>query len=71
MSDNMAVKIGEIVQVHNDNPVKRVPIARPSFGREGKQIKLLSNHFTVKLSGIDAVFYQYSVMDNSEPLRML
>uniref|UniRef100_A0A0E0HZ09 Uncharacterized protein n=1 Tax=Oryza nivara TaxID=4536 RepID=A0A0E0HZ09_ORYNI len=55
MSDNMAAKIGEIVQVHNDNPVKRVPIARPSFGREGKQIKLLSNHFTVKLSGIDAV----------------
>ncbi|EEC81834.1 hypothetical protein OsI_25587 [Oryza sativa Indica Group] len=51
----MAAKIGEIVQVHNDNPVKRVPIARPSFGREGKQIKLLSNHFTVKLSGIDAV----------------
>uniref|UniRef100_A0A0E0LYI9 Piwi domain-containing protein n=1 Tax=Oryza punctata TaxID=4537 RepID=A0A0E0LYI9_ORYPU len=55
MSDNMAAKTGGIVQVHNDNHLKRVPIARPSFGREGKQIKLLSNHFTVKLSGIDAV----------------
>ncbi|KAF2922220.1 hypothetical protein DAI22_07g096200 [Oryza sativa Japonica Group] len=71
MSDNMAAKIGEIVQVHNDNPVKRVPIARPSFGREGKQIKLLSNHFTVKLSGIDAVFYQYSVSIKSEDDKVI
>uniref|UniRef100_I1Q9M7 Uncharacterized protein n=1 Tax=Oryza glaberrima TaxID=4538 RepID=I1Q9M7_ORYGL len=67
----MAAKIGEIVQVHNDNPVKRVPIARPSFGREGKQIKLLSNHFTVKLSGIDAVFYQYSVSIKSEDDKVI
>ncbi|KAF0911750.1 hypothetical protein E2562_011746 [Oryza meyeriana var. granulata] len=71
MSDSMAAKTGGTVQVHKDNPVKKVPTARPSFGREGKQIKLLSNHFTVKLSGIDAVFYQYSVSIKSEDDKVI
>uniref|UniRef100_A0A0D9XB38 Piwi domain-containing protein n=1 Tax=Leersia perrieri TaxID=77586 RepID=A0A0D9XB38_9ORYZ len=71
MSDSMAAKTGGTLQVHKDNPVKRVPIARPSFGREGKQIKLLSNHFTVKLSGIDVVFYQYSVSIKSEDDKVI
>ncbi|KAG8049565.1 hypothetical protein GUJ93_ZPchr0009g1049 [Zizania palustris] len=66
MSDIMAAKNGGTVQVHTDNPIKRIPIARPSFGREGTLIKLQSNHFTVDLSGIDAVFYQYSVSIKSE-----
>lgn len=65
MPDSMAAKMGGIVQVHKDDTVERTPMARPSFGREGKHIRLQSNHFAVKLNGIDAVFYQYSVMDNS------
>ncbi|XP_062194678.1 protein argonaute 16 [Phragmites australis] len=62
----MAAKTGGAVQVHKDDTVKRTPIARPSVGREGKPIKLLSNHFVVKLRGVDAVFYQYSVSIKSE-----
>ncbi|VAI16757.1 unnamed protein product [Triticum turgidum subsp. durum] len=41
-------------------------MARNGLGREGKPIRLLSNHFAVKLSGIDAVFYQYSVSIKSD-----
>ncbi|XP_015696506.1 protein argonaute 16 [Oryza brachyantha] len=73
MSDSTGAgaKTDGTVQVHKDNPVKRVPIARPSFGHEGKQIKLLSNHFTVKLSGIDAIFYQYCVSIKSEDDKVI
>lgn len=66
MPDSMVAKTGGTVQVHKDDTVKRTPMARPSFGREGKHIRLQSNHFAVKLNGIDAVFYQYSVSIKSE-----
>lgn len=68
MPDSMAAKTAGAVQVLKDDTVKRTPMARPSIGHEGKPIRLLSNHFAVKLRGVDAVFYQYSVMDNSENL---
>ncbi|KAK3129682.1 hypothetical protein QOZ80_6BG0483240 [Eleusine coracana subsp. coracana] len=66
MTDSMAAKTSGAVQVRKDGTVKRTPIARPSIGREGKPIRLLSNHFAVKLSGVDSVFYQYSVSIKSE-----
>ncbi|KAL6600540.1 hypothetical protein ACP70R_045340 [Stipagrostis hirtigluma subsp. patula] len=66
MPDSMAAKIGGAVQLRKDDTMKRTPIARPSVGREGKHIRLLSNHFAVKLRGSDAVFYQYSVSIKSE-----
>uniref|UniRef100_A0A0Q3T4C3 Protein argonaute N-terminal domain-containing protein n=1 Tax=Setaria italica TaxID=4555 RepID=A0A0Q3T4C3_SETIT len=59
MPDSMAAKTAGAVQVLKDDTVKRTPIARPSIGHEGKPIRLLSNHFAVKLRGVDAVFYQY------------
>lgn len=62
----MAAKMDGAVQVLKDDTVKRTPMARPSIGHEGKPIRLLSNHFAVKLRRVDAIFYQYSVMDNSE-----
>uniref|UniRef100_K3ZQN8 Uncharacterized protein n=1 Tax=Setaria italica TaxID=4555 RepID=K3ZQN8_SETIT len=62
----MATKMAGSVQVVKDDTVKRTPMARPSIGREGKPIRLLSNHFAVKLNGVDAVFYQYSVSIKSE-----
>ncbi|ONM53863.1 argonaute6 [Zea mays] len=62
----MAAKMAGAVQVLKDDTVKRTPMARPSNGREGKPIRLLSNHFSVKLRGVDAVFYQYSVCIKSE-----
>ncbi|TVU10901.1 hypothetical protein EJB05_44456, partial [Eragrostis curvula] len=65
-SRSMAAKTSGAVQVHNDDTMKRIPIARPSVGREGKPIRLLSNHFAVKLRGVDSVFYQYSVSIKSE-----
>lgn len=63
---SMAAKMAGAVQVLKDDTVKRTPMARPSNGREGKPIRLLSNHFSVKLRGVDAVFYQYSVCIKSE-----
>ncbi|KAK3132901.1 hypothetical protein QOZ80_6AG0529210 [Eleusine coracana subsp. coracana] len=66
MTDSMAAKTSRAVQVRKDGSVNRTPIARPSIGREGKPIRLLSNHFAVKLSGVDSVFYQYSVSIKSE-----
>jgi hypothetical protein len=68
----MAAKTTGAVQVlkDKDDTVKRTPMARPSNGREGKPIRLLSNHFAVKLRGVDAVFYQYSVMNNFEILHL-
>ncbi|KAJ1289157.1 hypothetical protein BS78_02G142900 [Paspalum vaginatum] len=62
----MAAKTAEAVQLPMDDTVKRTPMARPSIGHEGKPIRLLSNHFAVKLRGADAVFYQYSVCIKSE-----
>jgi eukaryotic translation initiation factor 2C len=62
----MAAKTGGAVEVHKNDTVKRTAMARRGFGREGKPIRLLSNHFAVNLSGGDAVFYQYSVMQHSE-----
>ncbi|KAI4991321.1 hypothetical protein ZWY2020_039692 [Hordeum vulgare] len=64
--DYMAAKAGGAVQVHKNDTVKRTAMARRGLGREGKPIRLLSNHFAVKLSGIDAVFYQYSVSIKSD-----
>ena len=62
----MAAKTGGAVQVHKNDTVKRTAMARTGLGREGKPIRLLSNHFAVKLSGIDSVFYQYSVSIKSD-----
>jgi eukaryotic translation initiation factor 2C len=42
--------------------LKRVPMARPGVGKEGRRINLLSNHFNVHFIGTDAVFYHYSVI---------
>jgi len=67
----MAAKTAGAVQVLKDDTVKRTPMARPSNGREGKPIRLLSNHFAVKLRGVDAVFYQYNVMNNFEILHLV
>nr|CAB3465484.1 unnamed protein product [Digitaria exilis] len=65
-SDSMAAKMDGAVQVLKDDTVKRTPMARPSIGHEGKPIRLLSNHFAVKLRRVDAIFYQYSVSIKSE-----
>jgi len=46
------------------DPPKRYPIVRPEVGRDGRRIKLLSNHFNVKFNAQDAVFYHYSVCYN-------
>nr|CAD1839541.1 unnamed protein product [Ananas comosus var. bracteatus] len=50
---------------------KRIPMARPGFGTDGRQIQLLTNHFSVRFSGNDAVFYQYSVSIKSEDNRVV
>ncbi|OAY67541.1 Protein argonaute 16, partial [Ananas comosus] len=50
---------------------KRIPMARPGFGTDGRRIQLLTNHFSVRFSGNDAVFYQYSVSIKSEDNRVV
>lgn len=37
------------------------PMSRPAYGTDGRVIQLLSNHFNVKFTRHDAVFYNYSV----------
>ncbi|RWV93281.1 hypothetical protein GW17_00044278 [Ensete ventricosum] len=36
-------------------------MTRPGYGAEGRRIRLVANHFDVKLTKTDAVFYQYTV----------
>lgn len=36
-------------------------MSRPDVGRAGRQIPLLTNHFCVRFSSPDSVFYQYNV----------
>ncbi|XP_073002838.1 protein argonaute 16-like [Typha latifolia] len=50
---------------------KRTPMARPGYGSDGARIQLLSNHFSVRLSNNDAIFYQYSVSITSEDKRAI
>ncbi|XP_020595425.1 protein argonaute 16-like isoform X2 [Phalaenopsis equestris] len=40
---------------------KRIVMARPSFGSEGRHIQLLTNYFTVNFNIQDQFFYQYNV----------
>ncbi|KAJ6813430.1 protein argonaute 16-like [Iris pallida] len=47
-------------------PPKRHPMARPGVGRDGRPVRLLSNHFRVKFNARDAVFYHYSVSIKSQ-----
>lgn len=37
------------------------PMSRPAYGTDGRVIQLLANHFNVKFTQHDAVFYNYSV----------
>ncbi|KAG1327188.1 putative protein argonaute 16 [Cocos nucifera] len=46
--------------------LKRSPMARCGFGSDGRHIQLLSNHFSVRFTTQDAVFYHYSVTIKSE-----
>ncbi|KAJ3669410.1 hypothetical protein LUZ60_011360 [Juncus effusus] len=51
---------------------KRVLMARPGLGKEGRRISLLSNHFNVRFTGSDAVFYHYSIQityDDNKPVE--
>lgn len=41
--------------------LKLTPMARSGFGSDGRHIQLLSNHFSVRFTARDAVFYHYSV----------
>ncbi|CAL9129110.1 unnamed protein product, partial [Musa textilis] len=43
------------------DPPTRFPMARPAFGTEGRPVQLLTNHFNVKFTKQDTVFYHYSV----------
>ncbi|CAD5168573.1 unnamed protein product, partial [Musa acuminata subsp. malaccensis] len=43
------------------DPPTRLPMARPAFGTEGRPVQLLTNHFNVKFTKQDTVFYHYSV----------
>ncbi|KAJ8459913.1 hypothetical protein OPV22_032839 [Ensete ventricosum] len=36
-------------------------MTRPGYGAEGRRIRLVANHFDVKLTKTDAVFYQYTL----------
>lgn len=47
-------------------PPKRVPISRTASGKNGRSIKLFSNHFRVAVNVPDAVFFQYTVSIKSE-----
>uniref|UniRef100_A0A803LTC2 Argonaute 4 n=1 Tax=Chenopodium quinoa TaxID=63459 RepID=A0A803LTC2_CHEQI len=40
---------------------KRVPMLRPGCGSKGQKIRLLTNHFDVKIDNTDYYFFQYSV----------
>ncbi|RWW04065.1 hypothetical protein BHE74_00019931 [Ensete ventricosum] len=44
----------------SDPPTRR-PMARPAFGTQGRPVQLLTNHFNVKFTKQDTVFYHYSV----------
>ncbi|XP_042377619.1 protein argonaute 16-like isoform X1 [Zingiber officinale] len=39
----------------------RSPMSRPAYGTDGRVIQLLANHFNVKFTRHDAVFYNYSI----------
>ena len=43
-----------------DRPNRSI-ISRPGFGKTGRPISLLSNHFRVSLKHPDEIFYQYTV----------
>ncbi|XP_077215045.1 protein argonaute 16-like [Tasmannia lanceolata] len=49
-----------IVPARVDLP-KRLPIARPGFGSDGGRIQLLANHFGVRFSSHDGIFFHYNV----------
>lgn len=64
----MASSSGSKVGVEGSIPqsmTSRTPtyhlMTRPAFGAEGRRIRLFANHFDVKLTVPDAVFYQYTV----------
>ncbi|KAF3334610.1 protein argonaute 16-like protein [Carex littledalei] len=44
-----------------DQKLERVIMTRPGVGKEGRSINLLSNHFHVRFTGTDIVFYNYYV----------
>lgn len=48
-----------------DQKLKRVIMTRPGVGKEGRNINLISNHFHVRFTGTDTVFYNYSVTHSS------
>ncbi|CAL9761195.1 unnamed protein product [Musa acuminata subsp. burmannicoides] len=64
----MASSSGSKVGVEGSIPqsmTSRAPtyhlMARPAFGAEGRRVRLFANHFDVKLTMPDAVFYQYTI----------
>lgn len=48
-----------------DQKLERVIMTRPGVGKEGRNINLISNHFHVRFTGTDTVFYNYSVTHSS------
>lgn len=53
------------------NTVERTAApAWPIVDRDGKQIKLLANLFTLKLTGLDSVVYEYNLLNNSASLHI-
>ncbi|XP_010252577.1 PREDICTED: protein argonaute 16 isoform X2 [Nelumbo nucifera] len=48
---------------------KCLPIRRSGFGKEGRRISLLTNHFKVTFGAMDGIFFQYSVSIISDDKR--
>ncbi|RWW39540.1 hypothetical protein BHE74_00055120 [Ensete ventricosum] len=44
-------------------------MTRPGYGAEGRRIRLVANHFDVKLTKTDAVFYQYTLTITPDDVR--
>ncbi|XP_021745726.1 protein argonaute 4-like [Chenopodium quinoa] len=53
---------------------KRVPMLRPGCGSKGQKIRLLTNHFDVKIDNTDYYFFQYSVAlyyEDGKPVEVM
>ncbi|KAL5707869.1 Protein argonaute 16 [Ranunculus cassubicifolius] len=44
---------------------KRVPVSRTGYGKLGRRVNLITNHFKVHVNVPDSVFFQYSVLIKS------
>ncbi|XP_058081084.1 protein argonaute 16-like [Magnolia sinica] len=58
------------VPKHAD-PANRRVMARAGFGRDGRPISLLTNHFNVRFSSPDGIFFHYSVSITSDDNKVV